>query len=246
VSVRVRQPRARGQHFLRSSALATDIVRAAGLAPGELVVDLGAGTGILTSALARAGAEVVAVELDPLLAAELRRRFPRVLEGDARRVPLPREHYRIVANLPFDGSTEILRRVLADSNLRAADVILQWEAAAKRAAVWPSTSLGVIWAAAFELTLARRLPPEVFAPPPAVDAAVLRATRRREPLVPAGEAQRYAAFVHGGFKRGLRSIAPPLTLKRLARELGFPQRARPCDLDAHHWAALFRAVRRTR
>ncbi len=246
MSVRVRPLRARGQHFLRSSALATDIVGAAGLRPGELVVDLGAGTGVLTAALARAGVSVVAVELDPALAAELRRRFPRVLEGDARRVPLPREPYRVVANLPFEGATEILRRVFADQNLLSADVILQWEVAAKRAALWPTTALGVIWAAAFELTLVRRLPPDVFAPPPAVDAALLRAVRRSAPLVPDGEAGRYETFVHAGFRRGLRAVAPPLTLKRLARDLGFSPRARPCDLDARQWATLFRVVRKTR
>ena len=245
MSVRVRQSRARGQHFLRSSALAADIVRAAGVAPGDLVVDLGAGTGVLTAALARAGAEVVAVELDPVLAARLRERFPDVVEGDARRVPLPREPFRVVANLPFAGSTEILRRLLDDPPLVAAEVIVQWEVASKRTALWPSTALGVIWAASFELTLVRRLPREAFAPPPEVDAAVLRAVRRAEPLVPPEERRRYGQFVHAGFRHGLRAVAPPLTVKRLARALGFPQRAKACDLDAAAWSTLYRAVRRS-
>ena len=244
--MRVRQPRARGQHFLRSSALAADIVRAAGVRPGELVVDLGAGSGVLTAALARASASVVAVELDPELASRLRDRFPCVIEGDARRVPLPREPYRVVANLPFEGGTDILRRLLADPNVVAADVILQWEVAAKRSAIWPSTALGVIWGASFELALVRRLAREAFAPPPAVDAGVLRAARRADPLVPPAEQRRYAHFVATGFRRGLRAVAPPLTVKRVTRELGLPVRARPCDLDAAAWAVLFRSVRRAR
>ena len=244
--MRVRQSRARGQHFLRSSALAADLVRAAGVRPGELVVDVGAGTGVLTSALARVGADVIAVELDPVLAGRLRGRFARVIEGDARHVALPREPYRVVANLPFDGATAILRRLLDDPNVVTADVILQWEVAAKRAAVWPSTALGVLWGVSFELALVRRLPREAFAPPPAVDAGVLRAVRRPEPLVPASEQRRYARFVETGFRRGLREITSPPTVKRLARDLGFPARARPCDLDATAWAALYRSVRRTR
>jgi 23S rRNA (adenine-N6)-dimethyltransferase len=246
VSVRERRPRARGQHFLRGSALATDIVRAAGVRPGDLVVDLGAGSGVLTSALARVGARVVAVELDPSLAARLRTRFPCVVEGDARRVPLPREPYRVVANLPFAGGTEILRRILEDQQLIGADVILQWEAACKRSAVWPSTAQSAIWGATFDLSVVRRLPRDAFAPPPDVDAGVMRASRRAHPLVPAGETADYGAFVHGGFRNGLRAVAPPLTLKRLGRDLGFPRHPRPCDLDARQWAALYRVVRQAR
>ncbi len=245
MSVRERRSRARGQHFLRGNALAADIVRSAGVTPGDLVVDLGAGTGALTTALARAGAEVVAVELDPALAAQLRRRFPRVVEGDARRVPLPRRPFRVVANLPFDGGTEILRRILADEHLAAADVILQWETACKRTAVWPSTAQSVIWGATFDLSIVRRLARDVFAPPPDADAAILRAVRRGEPLIPHTETARYAQFVHSGFRKGPRAVVPPLTLKRLGRDLGFPRHPHPWDLDARQWAVLFRSVRRT-
>ena len=74
---------ARGQHFLRSSRLADELVRAARVAPGQLVVDIGAGHGALTRALARAGARVLAIESDPRLAAELREARFDVLEADA-------------------------------------------------------------------------------------------------------------------------------------------------------------------
>jgi 23S rRNA (adenine-N6)-dimethyltransferase len=238
------QHSARGQHFLRSSALAADLVRAAGITAGDLVYDLGAGTGVLTRALARTGARVVAVELDPVLAFALRSRFEHVVEEDILRAPLPREPFRVVANLPFCDGTAILRRLLDPRvPLVSADVIVEWGLAAKRTAVWPSTRLSVEWGAWFELSLVRRLPRSCFAPPPTVDAAVMRASRREHPLVPPNDASAYLRFVAAGFREGLRSVLTPRQIKRAAVELGFAREAQPRDLDAHQWAALCRISR---
>jgi 23S rRNA (adenine-N6)-dimethyltransferase len=247
VAVRPRSRRGRGRHFLRSSKLAAELVRAAGVRRGDLVLDLGAGTGVLTAALERAGARVTPVELDPELAAELSRRFPNALEGDATRIALPRRPFKVVSNLPFDGSTAILRRLLDPRvPLLSADVIVEWRFAEKRAAVWPSTQLATYWGAWFELALTRRLPRCVFAPPPSVDAAVVRITRRDEPLVSVSERGAYDAFLSCGYRDGPRAVIPWAALKRLESELGFDRHARARDLDASQWAALYlHAVRRS-
>ena len=246
MAVRARQSRPRAQHFLRSSKLAAELVRAAEIGRGDLVYDLGAGAGILTRALAATGATVVAVELDPRLAAALRERFPNVIAGDAARIPLPTTPFRVVANLPFLRTTAILRRLLDPRvPLVSADVIVQWGFAEKRAAVWPSTQLSIEWRVRHELAIVRRLARCAFAPPPAVDAAVLRATRRREPLVAPGEARDFRRFLERGFRGGLRAVASAHELKRAGTEYGFDAGARPRDLDAHQWAALY-AVRRRR
>jgi 23S rRNA (adenine-N6)-dimethyltransferase len=247
VAVSPRAQRGRGRHFLRSSKLAAELVRAADIRRGELVYDLGAGGGILTAALSRVGARVVAVELDPELAADLRRRFPEVLEGDASRLELPREPFKVVANLPFAGGTAILRRLLhPEVRLTAAEVILEWDVATKRAAVWPSTQLSTYWSAWFELSVVRRLPRCVFAPPPTVDAGVLRIIRRATPLVPANEKRSYATFLARGYRDGPRAVVPWPTLKKLEAALGFDRHAAARDLDARQWAALFaHAVRKT-
>ena len=132
--------RAYGQNFLASRALAAQLVRDAKVEPGDLVVELGAGAGILTAQLARRARGVQAVELDPVWAERLRRRFAGservdVIEADLVRVPLPAEPFRVVANLPFGETSRLLRRLLDDpaTALARADLILQWEVARKRA-----------------------------------------------------------------------------------------------------------------
>lgn len=259
-----RAPRGRapGRHFLGSRALAADLVARAGVGPTDLALDLGAGSGVLTAELARRAGAVWAVELDPGHAEHLRRRFAgtsvRVLQADARHVPWPREPFKVIANLPFAGSGEILRSLLDDPRtpLVSAEVILQWEAACKRAAPWPSTLLAGYWGAWYELRLTRRIVAAAFSPRPSVDAGVLRITRRAEPLLPLEASRTYREFLQLGFcragvplRRALSTTISAHELKRLARELGFAPGARARDLDAHMWAALFRraeGVRRSR
>ncbi|HEV8179107.1 MAG TPA: rRNA adenine N(6)-methyltransferase family protein [Gaiellaceae bacterium] len=249
---RASQARPRGRHSLRSRAFANELVCDACVVPGTLVLDLGAGNGILSRALADAGARVRAVELDPAALRQLRARFGNdarveVVEGDATTLPLPQEPFVVVANLPFAAGTSILRRLLGDPRvpLTQLDAIVEWGLAAKRTAVWPSTLLGCTWGAWYELRLVRRVPGACFAPPPSVDAAVLRATRRPEPLVPPAQAAAYEALLHRAFaaQAPLDRILPRGPVHRSARELGFDPHAAARDLDARQWSRLYAAVR---
>lgn len=235
---RARPTAPRSQHFLRSRALADELVAGAGLDRDDLVVDLGAGTGRLSAALARVAGRVLAVELDPALAEGLRHRWSNVevVEGDAVVVELPREPFSVVANVPFSRTTDLLHRLLDDpgSSLRRADLIVEWDVAHKFGVPWPSSVKGVLWSAWYEASVARRLPRGAFAPAPSVDAGVLVFRRRAEPLVPPALAPAFHRFVASGFRHGLRTVVTARELERVGSDA---KAAR--DVDAHQWTALF-------
>jgi 23S rRNA (adenine-N6)-dimethyltransferase len=141
--------------------------------PGELVLDIGAGEGALTAHLVRAGAQVVAVELNRQRACVLRERFPgvTVVHADAESLRLPGRPFRVVASPPYGISSSLLRTLLApDSRLTAADLVLQ-RAVVRRYASGAARK--------FSLTAGLALPRRAFLPPPQVDSAVLVIRRRR-------------------------------------------------------------------
>lgn len=215
-------------------------MRGAAVGRDELVIDIGAGTGRLTAEIAQVARRVVAVEFDARLASRLRGRWPNVdvVEGDATVMTLPREPFRVIANLPFARTNEFLRLLFNDPNtpLTRADLVVEWGVAVKRAVPWPSSVQSVIWSARYEAVLSRRLPPGAFEPAPSVAAGLLVFRRRDEPLVRPEDLGAFGRFVSRGFRHGLREVAPTRT-----RGLSGASAAIPRDLDAYQWVELFRS-----
>jgi 23S rRNA (adenine-N6)-dimethyltransferase len=171
-----------GWHQLEPS-WATRLVALADVSRGDLVLDVGAGHGVITDALLRAGAHVVAIELHAARAASLRERFAgrpvKVVRADAADLCLPRRPFTVVANPPFAATTALLRRLTSRGSRleRAALVVPSWAAAR-----WASGrgAGGSAARRAFTCSLGPRVPVRAFRPPPPADARVLllRSTAR--------------------------------------------------------------------
>lgn len=149
-------------------AWAARVVADAGIRPGELVYDIGAGHGAVTGQLLAAGARVIAVELHPRRAQLLRRACPdaSVLEIDALELRLPHRPFRVVANPPYAIASPLIRLLLSrGSTLVGADLVLQ------RALVRRLVTAGPV--GRWTLQPGRPLPRHAFRPPPRVDSAVL-------------------------------------------------------------------------
>jgi 23S rRNA (adenine-N6)-dimethyltransferase len=254
VAVRRRPAReAPGQHFLRSKQLAADLVGEARVGPGDLVVEIGGGTGVLTQALSGTGARAIVVERDQALTAQLCARFGQVsaveiLQADAIEYDWPSEPFVVVANLPFARSGAILARLLHDPRLPLQRAHLGRAVGVRceaRGCLAFDASLDVLAVLGHEVSIGRHLDRKTFAPPPSVDAAVLHLERRTKPQVPLELHEMYWRFLAGAFassrpiRLALRPTLSGLQLKRLAPALGFAPNARARELDAQQWARLF-------
>jgi 23S rRNA (adenine-N6)-dimethyltransferase len=242
------------QNFLVDHRAIDALVDGSRAGDGDLVLDIGAGNGLISAALARRGARVQAIERDPALAARLRAKFATwpsvtVVEADVLAMPLPAEPFRVVANIPFGITTQILRRLLDEGGLARADMIVQAEVARKRGTRGRGTLLNACWEPWFEFGTGARIPATAFRPRPRVDTAVLIVTRRAPPLVDPGFRRDYTGFVTTAFEGARPTVAsalarfiPRARFAGLAGELGFGADALPSQLDVHQWAGLFRAA----
>lgn len=250
--------RAFGQNFVADPNTVRRIARLSAVGPGDLVVEVGAGLGSLTLALAETGAEVIAVEIDRGLVPVLRsviadRDNVSVVEGDAMTLDwndLLDRNATLVANLPYNIATPLIADLLDTvPRIERFVVMVQREVALRLAASPGSGDYGAVsvkvayWATA---RLLGDVPPTVFVPRPAVTSSIIEITRRPTPAVasdvPPGELFSLVRKAFGQRRKMLRrSLADCTTTETFSRAAISPQ-ARPEELDVEQWGRLVRAM----
>ena len=244
------------QNFFRDPRLVAQLVGQVNFGKTETVIDIGAGTGIITEQLARRCKRVVAVEIDPELVAKLRARFQAVPEieiqgGDFRQFELPRGKYKVFANIPFHITSEIVYKLMYDTNPpEEAYLVLPKEAAEKFGGVPGETQFSILAKPWFEMQTIRDLETFQFVPQPKANAVFWKLTKRNNPLVAAEEADLYRAFIKFAFntwrkdlKVGLKRVFSYGQWKRLARDNKFKVHTKPTELTFAQWLAVFRMFR---
>ncbi|HVB73940.1 MAG TPA: 16S rRNA (adenine(1518)-N(6)/adenine(1519)-N(6))-dimethyltransferase RsmA [Ktedonobacteraceae bacterium] len=211
-----------GQNFLIDRAVLEHIVEAAEIKPDEQVLELGAGTGVLTRELARRARRVVAVELerDMLTLLEKTTASLRNVELLARNLlyldpqeVFAREPYKLVANLPYYITAPTFRHFLESANApRLLVVMVQYEVA-QRIVAGPGdmSLLGVSIQFYGQPRIVERVPARAFYPAPKVDSAILRVDVRDQ--VPLAQAERDGFFrmVQAGFAERRKQLHNSLT-----------------------------------
>jgi 16S rRNA (adenine1518-N6/adenine1519-N6)-dimethyltransferase len=250
-----------GQNFLADPNLLAAIVRDAELDPADVVLEVGAGEGVLTERLAAVAAHVHVIEIDrglePALAAVMALPSVELHWGDAVRVDLAAlapSPTAMVANLPYSVATPVLLRTIEQlPGLRRWTVMVQREIADRLRAAPGSRTYGapsVVAQLACEVELLRTVDPAVFKPRPRVESAILR-LRRTGPAAdaPTRELVR-AAFAHRrkALARSLEHVRPGSreAVRAALLALGLPEDARAEALAPADFAALSAKLRQDR
>lgn len=262
-----RRRRALGQHWLVDRRILGRIARAADFAADDTVVEVGAGTGLLTEILARRASRLIAVEVDPNLAAVLRERFQGrenvcVLEADVLALAPEdmlsrgggRLPYVVVGNLPYAIGSAIVRHFLvARAQPRWLLVTLQAEVARNMAAGPGRMSyLSVETQYYAEPLVVLEIPSRAFRPPPKVTSAVLRLDVLDGAAVEVDDREAFFGLVQAGFaarRKHLRNALAiglecrPAEAEAMLAEAGLDPTRRAQTLTLDDWAALYRAHR---
>lgn len=247
--------RAFGQNFVSDANTVRRIARLANVDESSDVVEIGAGLGSLTSALAETGARVVAVEIDRGIVPVLRgvvARFQRVtvVEADAqeldwREVLAGSDAWVLVANLPYNVGTPLVMDLLdAVPQIARMLVMVQREVAERMVAGARTSAYGAMsvkvayWATA---RIVGYVPATVFVPQPKVESALVEITRRAAPAVAGVAPEILFTLVRAGFahrRQMLRRVLDGRVTASQFERAGIQSTARAEELDVIAWGRL--------
>ena len=246
-----------GQNFLHDHNQLRKIVAAAGVSPGDLVLEVGPGTGTLTEALVEADVEVISVELDEDMAAIVESRLGdrfKLIRGDCldrRRHLSPAilealndRPFRLVANLPYQAATPLMMDLLIRRPHCLGQVaLIQKEVADRLTADAGGREYGLIsilTAALGSITRVGNVPPGCFWPAPKVVSSVVSITPRRDHGVEHPE--RFADFVGELFRTRRKQIGATLNRMKIAAPVDLDGTRRPESMSSDELLQLFRNV----
>jgi 16S rRNA (adenine1518-N6/adenine1519-N6)-dimethyltransferase len=263
----IRPRKSLGQHFLTDRRVLQRILAAASLSSADTVIEVGAGRGVLTQALASAAGKVIAVEIDEGLYEHLRRRLaarpnvepvcgdilslsPDALLARAQASP----PYVVVANLPYYIASAVLRHFLESAQPPARMIVMVQAEVGQSIAAPPGRmsllSVGVQFYAQARVLF--YVPPRAFRPPPKVRSAVIRLDVRPEPAVAVDDRDAFFQLVQAGFaapRKQLRNALAlglgiePASARGLLDAANIDASRRAQTLSLNEWGSLYHAWR---
>ena len=251
-----------GQHFLVDRAALSKIVQAAEIEPDDTILEVGAGTGVLTRELARRGGRVVAVEIERDMLSLLRETtgsyanvelLARNLLALDTSAVFGQEPYKLVANLPYYITAAALRHFLEAAHPPSLMVVMVQQEVAQRIVAAPGdlSLLGVSVQFYGRPGIVARVPAQAFYPAPQVDSAILRVDIAPRAALSPAERQSFFRVVQAGFSERRKQLHNALThglhyknetVRTWLAEAAIDAGRRAETLSIEEWLRLWRVI----
>ncbi len=262
----IRPKKSLGQNFLVSDALLRAITSAAEIGKKDTILEIGAGLGTLTRALAEQAQRVIALEIDERLLLPLRQVLQdhpnvEIVQGDILKIDLapllagPGEvlDYKVVANLPYYATSAILRRLLEAAQKPQLLVVTVQREVAERIVATPGkmSTLSVSVQFYGRPRIVARAPARAFYPSPKVASAVVRIDVYKEPLTEVDDVEAFFSLVRAGFAQRRKYLKNSLSsglglsahqVTSALHRAKIEETLRPQTLSVEDWARLYREL----
>lgn len=241
------------QHFLNDRTVLKEMLSQFQISKEDLVIDIGAGKGALTSHLSQQAQKVIAVELDAQLANALRKKFGnhsnvKVLNKNILNMPLPGYPFKVVANIPYNITTDILGKLMdvPNTSFTGGIMVMEWGAAKRFTRKVQANPRIIGWNTWFDLSIVRQVSPRSFSPAPSVQSAMVKVCRNPNALINPLAWREYLSFVatlleHPRIraKDVLKQLFTWNQIKRISKDTGLNYNQPVQSLTISQWAHCF-------
>ncbi len=243
------------QNFLKDNNLVESLLSRSSIGENDVVLEIGAGQGIITQQLVKKAKKVIAFEIDSNLSQKLKGRFPNkdsveVVNQDFLQYELPKCEYKVFSNIPFNLTASIIKKLTFSGNPPTDSyLIVQKEAAQKFVGkpIAPTNSLvSILIQSCFEISIFHEFRKDDFFPRPMVDTVMVRLFKADTPKISAEETSLFYDFVTFAFNqfepnifKGLSKAMNANAINEVANKNHFSVSVKPSQLNVNDWIDLF-------
>lgn len=254
-----------GQHWLQDESSLQAMLDAGSVSSSDTILEVGPGLGTLTAKLCDSAKQVVAVELDDILVANLAKNVTNIRGGEPAKnlqvihksildldfLPLTK-NYKVIANIPYYLTSHLVRIMLESQNPPSEMVLLVQKEVAQRIAAKPG-QMGILSVAAqyyAEITLHQEVPAHLFTPPPKVDSQIIQLSYRHDPLFKDVDTEKFFKLVKAGFSEKRKKLRSSLSgslliskkdVDTLLEKATINANTRAQELTLERWHQLYNA-----
>lgn len=229
------------QNFLKNPGLVKDLILKSSLKSNDVVIDIGAGSGVISSVLAENFKKVIAIESEPKTATKLRDNLKifkniQIVECDFLNFDLPNNDYSVFSNIPFHLSSPIVRKLTEANNPPILTYLFVQKQFGEK--LIPDSNrfksqLGMLIAPWFAVKIIKNLKRTDYFPHPNVDTVFIEIKKRQTPLLPIQDSCNYRKFITACFSDPRVFVKMPVSRLNLGKEI------KPSQMKIEKWIELY-------